>query len=232
MKYKMISKLVVLVIGIFVGSVTIQANETAEHAIDNDIEEVSEKFIDYFGSVFLNFKNVTVLDLNGNDITNDFYNKNIVNYNNNDFSSIKTYVNREVSEVFIDESNVNLEKLKTERSPFVSCPISKRYYKVIRHEQANGEIEYYLSGSFVWDRATSIITSIGAASIRISHVSFGARWAHATTNMSTSSYLTASNTVANFKGSFNIVATYKIGFITIYNETIQFSKSFSSYPFG
>lgn len=229
---KLVSKLcLVSTLILLLNPGTVSANELDE--VDVLEAEVSESFVNYYTSAFSNYDKVTVLDLDGNDITEKFYLDNIKCYNDNDFLSIKNYAIDNIGEICIDEISIpDKQSLMQSRAPFVSCPVSKRYFKVLNKNQAVGEIEYYLQGSFVWDRATGKITSVGVAVIRIPICRFGSGWSVDYSPIYTNSYANASKTNATFTGQFKVTATYNYMFVPVFRETFSFSDTISASPFG
>ena len=149
----------------------------------NEIQ-VSELFKDYFTEVFLNPDKVTVLNKNKEDITQDFFEANNQYFENNNFVKIKEYYNNYIDEIYVEEIKQN----SLSRSPFVTNSVSKHVYKELHKNQANGEISWYLKGTYVWDRATGRITSITDGAILIERINFGQAWSGTTNSMSTKSW--------------------------------------------
>lgn len=176
----------------------------------NEIQ-VSELFKDYFTEVFLNPDKVTVLNKNKEDITQDFFEANNQYFENNIFVKIKEYYNNYIDEIYVEEIKQN----SLSRSPFVTNSVSKHVYKELHKNQANGEISWYLKGTYVWDRATGRITSITDGAILIERINFGQAWSGTTNSMSTKSWLTDDDTVAHFKGSFNLKVSLTHEYVTV-----------------
>lgn len=173
--------------------------------------QVSDLFKDYFTEVFSNPDKVTVLNKNKENITLDFFNTNKQYFEENNFIKIKEYYNKYIDEIYVER----IEQNDLSRSPFVTNSVSKHVYKELHKNQANGEISWYLKGTYVWDRATGRITSITDGAIIIDRINFGQLWSGTTNNMSTKSWLTDDDTVAHFKGSFNLKVSLKYSYVTV-----------------
>ena len=209
---KFSTKFLISLLSFVLCAICISFSTLSVNALESKTIQVSEKFIDYVADSFLNQDKVSVINKEGIDITEQYFSDNSNSFRKKDYESIKLYFEKNIDTICIDES---VESINT-RSPFVNQTVSKRYYKVLNKEQASGEIEYYLNGSLVWDRATGKITSIGNASINITHNSFGAGWKKHISNMSTNSSLSSDKYYATFSGGFNLRVTFSMG-ITIFD---------------
>ena len=198
-------------------------------AFETEDINVGKEFIEYVTDTFTHEDKVTVIDFNGNNITNNYFSANVNHYLNNDFKSIKIYFINCIDNIYIDESNENINT----RSPFVTQTVSKRYYKVVNKEQASGELEYYLNGSFIWDRATGLISSVGNASINITYNNFGTNWNKIVSNMTTSSSMSSDKCYAYFSGGFNLRVTFKKYLVEWYNIDLgRFTGNTTEHPQG
>lgn len=134
-------------------------------------------------------------------------------FKENNFVKIKEYYREFVDEIFIEKSEQNIQT----RSPFVTNSVSKLFYKELHKNQANGEISWYLKGTYVWDRATGRMTSTSNGTIIIDRINFGQSWTGTVNNMRTKSWLDEEDTRANFSGSFNLKAEMKQNHVTIFS---------------
>lgn len=218
----------VLVSGLLFALCTLCINfsTSSVNAQELNTVNVSEEFIDYVTDSFLNRDKVSVINKKGIDITEMYFLDNSDSFKENNFENIKLYFEKNIDTICIDESSENVNT----RSPFVTQTVSKRYYKVLNKGQASGELEYYLNGSFVWDRATGQITSVGNASINITHNDFGAGWKKHISNMTTNSSISGDKYYATFSGGFNLRVTYSLG-ITIFDIDFgRFTASTTAHP--
>lgn len=225
-----IIKNVIITILVFCAIVPLVVFNTINVSASSLNVEVSELFIDYMDDAFANRDKVKVFDKDNNEITKEFFNETIELYTNKNYHEIKNIISCNVEEMYIDESYEIIET----KSPFVTQVTSQRYYKEFSKAQANGELVYYLTGSFVWDRANGKITSISKAAIKdIKVSSLGSRWSYSINNVSTNSYISDGGYKANFEGSFNLRCVFKTAGITIYNINVgSFGGKKSYYPQG
>lgn len=190
-------------------------------------EMPSEIFKEYINDTFSSFDKVTVMSKNNTNITAKFFNDNIKNFTNRDYVKIKAYVFDNVDTICIDESTSN----KNTRSPFVNQNVSKTFYKTIKKDKAAGEVQFVISGSFVWDRANYHVISTSNAKLNITYINFGRSWGTDINNISTNSKITNDKLGATFSGSFSIRATYSVGILETQNvDCGTVSGSVTGYP--
>lgn len=201
---KKVRKIFIFVLSFVLCALCISSSGYNVNAQELNTPDVSKEFVNYVTDSFLYKDKVTVINKEGIEITNEYFLNNDNFFKEKDFVSIKSYFEKNIDTICIDESFEN----KNARSPFVNQVVSKRYYKVLRKDQASGEIEYFLSGNFVWDRATNKITSIGNASINITVLNFGAGWEKHITSMSCGSKISTDKYYATFTGGFNLRVTF------------------------
>ena len=203
-------------------------NVSAQESLPAFIEEMpSENFKEYINDVFNSLDKVTVMSNKNTNITTEFFNDNITNFTNKDYIKIKAYVINNIDTICIDESTSN----KNPRSPFVNQNVSKTFYKVIKKGDAAGEVQFKISGSFVWDRANYRVTSTSNGTLDITHINFGRTWEANISNISTSGKITSDRLGATFSASFRVRAIYRVGILETQNiDCGTISGSVTDYP--
>ena len=172
-------------------------------------DSTNQHFIEFIDKFYNDKSNFYFLDNNDRDVTEQFYIDNLENYFKGDYRAIESYVNLNISEAC--ESEVEFENINS-RSPFVNGTVSNTYFKTVEAKR-NGilagqkeQIQYRVSGTYVWDRATSKITSAGATRFQMLYTSFGKIWSWNTSNTSASSQISSDKYSVTFRYSFNLDA--------------------------
>lgn len=223
-------KLKLMLIGfISVFLMVISVSQANAYEMKNSNIKVSDMFVEFIDDIFSNKDKTTVWNTENVDITEQFFYDLQSYYNIRDYASIKTYtIDHNVAEMSLDESTIENFKY---RSPFVHQLVNKRFFKTVNKEQASGEVEYFLRSSFVWDRATYKITSVGDVTIDITKQNFGNNWTTEISSMSASSQLSSDKYEVTFKGSFNMRAIYSQYNQVVWNINLgQFTASTTEHP--
>ena len=178
------------------------SNITSGYALDTSEHQLSNIFIEHVDDMFAYKKDAIVIDFDGNDITDKFFDDNHEFYLQKDYNSIIDYFDHNVNYSSVEENYIN----DMARSPFINQVVNKSF-TVASGGNIAGTVTYTISGSFVWDRATGKITSVGNAKMQYS-ASLPAFWRTEVTSMSTNKSLSSDKYYATFSGTFRLKATF------------------------
>lgn len=180
----------------------------------NTPESRNKYFSEFITNFFDNSEKCSVVDKQGNDITQLFIDLHTNNLKNSQFEIINEFVSQNISKI----SFVNTEKASecnNEITPYayVNESVSEQFMEVIEAER-NGilagrseEIYYTISGNFVYDFSNAKIISCGSALLNIVHTTFGQWWSYDLSNIRTNSKISSDKYTVDFSAGFNIKAT-------------------------
>lgn len=161
-------------------------------------------FDNYITKCFENSHNLIVSE-NGIDVTEEFLNNYLEEYQTGNIDSIHEYVSKESVDIcYIETSN-------TERKTDSASRIYQ-FYKAATDSTGTFTKEWLISLQcyITWDGNTYRITSVNTPLLYISNASWGTNWSPYLTNVGTNYSINASRTAVTFSGNYTMMGRYSI----------------------
>lgn len=199
----------------------IKPNQLSQNTLaEKHLDAPSEYFKTFCNDFFKDCSTYEALDLQGHNITKQFYNDNLNASKNKDFNSIWKYAKENISmftNTVISDAVPNLEnklRMGIDTTRNVARPYSlsktknvkKLFYQLNTKTKyaPNFEFAYWVSGSFVYNPNTGKISSYSGPYINMHMCSLHGVWSYTMYNISTSGKISSDKYSVTFSGSFSL----------------------------
>lgn len=184
--------------------------ELTEELLQQNQELAAQDFINFISPFFKHPDKYTVFDIDGNDISDEFYAENIKLYKNGDFEALRAIADVTIST--IDSSGDSVKGSAIGNSVVVPMAI-------VGHDLTEWlswwtdwptfEFQVYVSGDYLVDTTNSRVTNTYAPSVWLEWYSQPQQGTCELKNVSTSSSKTYSNTRAKFSTTFSVYRNWE-----------------------
>jgi len=179
-----------------------------EGKLRNNDSNVSVLFSNFIKTCFEDSKGMCVLDVNGENVTEEFINDSLKYYKTNKYKSIQEIIENNGLQVSYQDSEpqgeVTTRALRTET-------VKKSFYTIRKETTLNTYTKEWLTtitGTFTYDANTHRVTSSGSPTLKLVTANFGAAFSPKINNISTK--YSISGTKVTFSASYNMKATLGI----------------------
>lgn len=208
--------------------------QNIDYTSSNQTVNVSSNFIDFCNEFFENYTEFKVLDKDGNNITELFYNENYSSYEKENFINIYQYA---LNNVDVFKKSTITEENSNQRASIQTKKYSDWFYKLEQSgkKTPDFEMQYFLSGSYNYNYNTGVITSATSPTFSLTYCTLKGVWSYKTINISTKSTIASNKYSMTASCSFDL-ETYlgvPIGAISIpkLQETLgTYKGSMTYYP--